>query len=330
MGRPDSDDLTIEPVSLEHQAAALRLLLAGGGSEAATADGESADLISADLLQRNVQRICRGAREGRISLAGLFEAAAAKHRLGVVWSQLQPGRSAILWTPQFESAAKPEEMELAATRLIERALAFAATQDVRLVQSVVAEPVSREAKLLEAAGLQHAAVLDYLFWQATDVNAAPIKSDHSLVVTSYEPACDRVRLEHVLAATFEGTQDCPLLSGVRQPGEMLDGYAAAGESGTRYWHFLVYEGVDVGCLLLADQPRDEEFELVYVGLAPAWRGRGLGREAVRHAQRLTRAAGRARLVLAVDTANEPAQRMYAGLGFIHWQRRSVMLKVLDK
>ena len=77
----------------------------------------------------------------------------------------------------------------------------------------------------------------------------------------------------------------------------------------------VARGVDVGCLLIADWPQNDQWELIYMGVVPEARGRGYGVAVVRQAQWLAGCAGRQRLVLAVDTANEPAMRVYAAAGF---------------
>ena len=79
---------------------------------------------------------------------------------------------------------------------------------------------------------------------------------------------------------------------------------------------------------LADHPRNRQFELVYVGVRPESRGRGLGLIATRHAQLAARSAKRAKLSLAVDATNEPAVRIYHTAGFEVWDRRSVFLKEL--
>ena len=84
---------------------------------------------------------------------------------------------------------------------------------------------------------------------------------------------------------------------------------------------------DVGCLLLADHPRHNSMELLYLGLIPAARGRGWGKHLVRRAQGLTRLAGRSRLVLAVDAANAPAVQTYTATGFQAWQRRRLYVEV---
>jgi hypothetical protein len=81
-------------------------------------------------------------------------------------------------------------------------------------------------------------------------------------------------------------------------------------------------------LLLADHPDDDQWELVYMGIIPAARGRGWGLQITRHAQWLTGCAARRRLILAVDAANQPAVAMYAAAGFQTWNRRSAFVKSL--
>jgi mycothiol synthase len=63
-----------------------------------------------------------------------------------------------------------------------------------------------------------------------------------------------------------------------------------------------------------------------MGVVPEARGRGWGRQIVRHAQTLALRAKVERIVLAVDAANEPAMRMYRSAGFEAWDRRAVFVR----
>jgi ribosomal protein S18 acetylase RimI-like enzyme len=69
-------------------------------------------------------------------------------------------------------------------------------------------------------------------------------------------------------------------------------------------------------------------ELVYMGLVPAGRGRGLGRELVRFAQMLASEANCEELTVAVDARNAPALAIYQRAGLVEFDRRRVLLKVL--
>jgi GNAT superfamily N-acetyltransferase len=117
---------------------------------------------------------------------------------------------------------------------------------------------------------------------------------------------------------------------VQDCGDVLAGYRATSSFDPSRWFVARHSGQDVGCLLLADIADANQWLLVYMGLLPAARGRGLGIEMVRHAQWLCGQAGRARMVLAVDAENAPAVEIYAAAGFVAWDRRSVWLRVLDR
>jgi ribosomal protein S18 acetylase RimI-like enzyme len=133
-------------------------------------------------------------------------------------------------------------------------------------------------------------------------------------------------LQQVLAQTYQDTQDCPVLNGLRDVHDVLAGYRAMGVYADQWWLLMQYDGRDAGCLILTDHPADEQMELIYLGIVPEFRGRGFGLAATRHAQTLARRAGRRRLILAVDSANGPAQAIYRQAGFIRWDRKKVMLR----
>ena len=82
-------------------------------------------------------------------------------------------------------------------------------------------------------------------------------------------------------------------------------------------------------ILLAATPDRDAWEVVYLGLAPRARGRGLGAQAVAHALELARPHASA-LELAVDVRNLPAARLYRDAGFIPFDRRAVHLAVLSR
>ena len=86
----------------------------------------------------------------------------------------------------------------------------------------------------------------------------------------------------------------------------------------------------MGCLLLADHPRYENMELVYMGVIPENRGQHWGADIARRAQWVARQAGRARLVLAVDASNRPAIEMYASVGFRTWDQRRIYYRIFSR
>jgi ribosomal protein S18 acetylase RimI-like enzyme len=67
-------------------------------------------------------------------------------------------------------------------------------------------------------------------------------------------------------------------------------------------------------------------EIVYLGVVPECRGRGIGYALTRQAQWIASLAERERVVLAVDAANRPAISAYETAGFIAWDRRTVLIR----
>lgn len=302
-----ADKLQIGLAAAEHRGAALELAL--GSLPKAEREG---------LLRQAL------ARTGEKAAGeGLFEARRGGRLAGALCSELQPGRTAGLWPPQI--AASEAEGETCLTALIDAALEWLLAKEVRIVQSLLPTDAGRDADRLRAAGFTHPADLLYLVSDASRFPEA--LADSGL---SFDRAADRsdAELAKLVEATYEQTLDCPSLNGVQDCGDVLAGYRATSSFDPSRWFVARHSGQDVGCLLLADIAEANQWLLVYMGLLPAARGRGLGIELVRHAQRLCGQAGRARMVLAVDAENAPAIKIYAAAGFVAWDRRSVWLRVL--
>ncbi len=240
--------------------------------------------------------------------------------VGGVFAEVQPGRAAVVWPPRLV----PGEPSGTAERLLDAVSEHLTSQDVRVAYGLLEPGAERDAAGLSAAGFEPVAELLYLVsLDETFPHAPPPSPLH------FEPYCEarQDRLARVVEATYEATLDCPRLNGIRRMEDVLAGYRATGTFSPRRWLLVRHAGEDVGCLLLADHAEQESWELVYMGLVPSARGRGWGGDVARHAQWLARQAGRPRLVLAVDSANGPAVRMYSKLGFHPWDRRQVYLKV---
>ena len=103
-------------------------------------------------------------------------------------------------------------------------------------------------------------------------------------------AANGERLADVIQRTYEGTLDCTALDGARDMDDVIDGYKATGVFRRQNWMFVRHGGADVGVLLLADHPAARQWELMYMGLVPEYRGSGWGRQIAHYAQWLARGA----------------------------------------
>ena len=118
-------------------------------------------------------------------------------------------------------------------------------------------------------------------------------------------------LKLALEASYIDTLDCPGLYGLRRTGDIIAGHRATGVFEAPLWTLLRLDGKPAGAVLLNPFPTQKTVELVYLGLGPEARGRGLGRQLLRHALWLLAPRRERTLTLAVDDRNTPAQAIYS-------------------
>ena len=106
-----------------------------------------------------------------------------------------------------------------------------------------------------------------------------------------------------------------LLSGVREPADVIAGHRASGVFRPQSW-WIAYEGqTPVGCVLSNDARMQHSAELIYLGVAPKFRGQGLGRVLLRRAVADAFDRGLTALTLAVDSRNHYALQLYQAAEF---------------
>jgi ribosomal protein S18 acetylase RimI-like enzyme len=301
-----AEPLTIRPTPPERQIAALTLLFA--------------NLSPAERAAQMALSLAAVQSRG-VSTDGLLIAERSGQMVGAVWATLLGGKSALVWPPQIAAG----EVESTASDLLRAADDWMRTRDTTLATAYLADADSLEGRRLTANEYECAATIAYLLSELGDFPDHPPAARLEFVRFDER---DWPRLTAIVDATYSGTRDCPRLNGMRSTRDVLDGYRTSAAYSPEHWLIVRDQLQDVGCLLLADHARDNHFELVYMGVVPAARGRGLGTDITRQAQWLTRCAGRANLALAVDAENSPALCGYAACGFREWDRRRVFLKLL--
>ena len=137
-------------------------------------------------------------------------------------------------------------------------------------------------------------------------------------------------LGEALERSYVDTQDCPELCGMRAMTDVLDSHRCVGVLDPSQW-WLVFDEQKraMACLMLSACPDLDSVELVYLGLAPEVRGRGLGSMLLTFGLRRlydgpmastpgtggTRIAGTGGVTCAVDARNAPAMKLYRRAGF---------------
>ena len=141
----------------------------------------------------------------------------------------------------------------------------------------------------------------------------------------------------VIKETYQGSLDCPELENLRDMEEVILSHKSAGVFNPRWWKLLLYESSDkpnpnaynrslnpAGVLLLSPLRNIESMELVYMGLTPGARGRGLGHILLQEALSCTQQCGLRQIMLAVDCRNNHASELYMKYGFTPLLHRSVL------
>lgn len=244
------------------------------------------------------------------------------HLLGAAWLQPQVGRTATLWPPGVRSNTDAG----VARRLAQHALQSATQLPVAVAQALLEKADSPFATDLPALGFRHLAELKYLMLRVPTnvvaVDAAPV----SLVPHA---TSDMALFKRLLLGTYEATLDCPALSGLRMFEDIVAGYQAVGEFDGALWFIVRWDNQPAGVLLLAAYPEDSNWELVYMGVLPAFRGRSIGSHVLSQLRERASREGVASVLLAVDATNTPALNMYARAGYLEWARRHAYIKRLS-
>ena len=237
---------------------------------------------------------------------------------------ISPGRTAMIFLP--DKAGRGPTAGII-TELLGHIVKDAPSCDVRLLQAMVPPEDSRKQRILSAAGFRYLAELIYMQRDAGMLfaNAAAVPN---LKWVTYG-AERRAMFESVVNATYQGSLDCPGLNGLRTIEDILSSHRAAGEFNDRWWLVAMLQDEPVGVLLMARVPARRAMEVVYMGVVPRHRGRGLGGAILYKAVKIARDEVCDVLTLAVDAANPPALSMYRRCGFTETARRRAWIATPD-
>lgn len=140
-------------------------------------------------------------------------------------------------------------------------------------------------------------------------------------MTSLDDSAARRLLREALERTYIDTLDCPGLCEMRDIDDVIESHRATGEPDPSLWWIVYLNDVPEGCVLLSPCPEQDSVELVYMGLGPGLRGRGLATGLLARAIDRAQRTRLSHVVCAVDEKNEPARALYARLGFSAYAHR---------
>lgn len=298
--------MTIEPLTRATLADALPLLLASPGSRR-PADRRTLATFDAYLRETGIGwEGFRSLRPGGVT--------------GLLLNLLLPGATAIAIIPPIgEFGIRADDQ----TDLLREGFRRLTPHRLHYIQALIEPHQPAQRAALEAADLHYLTTLSYL---DRDVRTAPVAPEPP-------PACDWMSVARcgetafgrMLLQTYEGSLDCPELCGVRPIADVLAAHRAAGEFNPAHWELALLDGAPAGALLLARVPRTRSLEVVYMGVVPAARRRGVGRALLARAVWQARSAGCTDLTIVVDDRNAPARALYDRAGFSPVTQREAYL-----
>jgi len=225
-----------------------------------------------------------------------------------------PGRFGVLLFSRF---GVPGVDPSALATLLGCVWSAACETDLAFVQSLVPLEARGDIAVLESAGLEELAVLIYMRRNLLDADPAgnaPSQARDDWTWRTCEQL-DEAKLCDVIARTYEGSLDCPALTGVRDIRDVVAGHRASGTFWPASWWIIERHGEAAGCILVNGSASPRVAEVVYVGVVPGFRGQGVGRAMLDHAASEARREKNCAMTLAVDSRNAPALGLYASAGF---------------
>jgi ribosomal protein S18 acetylase RimI-like enzyme len=350
-----SEPLSSSDADINHAPRAEAPKALGEGATGASAKGHAPSILRVpeDRRMEAVQALLRADRGGAERFIAF--AADHRIRLDAMWGRLDDrgrigwtvlaspghGRTATLFATPARSAGDLAPL----AGLVAATLQGVASLGVDLAQSLVEPAETRQRALFEAGGMERLAELSYLErptprgrtstpteWPSDIAverwDAGPDPTGGSAGSGQRGTAASRAELIETLERSYVGTLDCPALAGLRRGEDVLDGHLNSGIFEPTLWTILRFRsGPHAGrtagvCLFNSSPPQSAaganaggSLELVYFGLVPEARGRGLGRLLLRHGLDGLRGRGESAVMLAVDDRNAPAHALYREAGF---------------
>jgi mycothiol synthase len=263
-------------------------------------------------------------RAGEIPEKGFLVARQGHELLGVLVCLPLKGASGLLWAPKLRTGVEDKVAEA----LVKEALHWLRGQGAKLAQVFVpAEEMDFIQPLLHC-GFRHVTRLFYMRHELQEMPELPARLPR-LRVETFQPR-NRQLFQETLLRTYQGTLDCPELNGRRTIEEILEGHLHQGKVRPELWWLARAKDEPVAVALVAELFGWEGWDLSYLGVVPAARGRGIGQALTARVVQEAYQARTSQLILAVDVRNRPALQLYEKMGFLTEDHREIFLYFFEE
>ncbi|HEX4054377.1 MAG TPA: GNAT family N-acetyltransferase [Tepidisphaeraceae bacterium] len=294
----------VKPAEL-HAAAAM--LLGATGRPASNAQ-------VVEFIQSTAQR--------RIDLNSIWVAESGGQLIWAALPVVSPGKTLLLLaSSQITDGGLP-----AAVQLVGELCDYFGQHDVHLAQVLIEPQQAMAQRFFAGLGFVEIAELIYLQGYIPRAAKSP-QMPQQMRFLAYSPESHGLFADAILQS-YRDSLDCPALSGLRDIEDIIAGHQSTGDHDPAMWQLLTERENPLGVLLLSRILHTDAVELVYLGLRPEARGRGLGTLLMQRAMHLILADHRRSLSLAVDSKNEPALKLYYSHGMQRIAARLAMIRDL--
>jgi mycothiol synthase len=279
--------------------------------------------LRGDVDRSHALRFVEHAGNSGISLDLIWSAEDRAGRLvASMLAVTNPGRTAMV----FATSPHPGAGADLVGRLIHEACAGLDPTSIVLAQSLLDSSDALTRHAFELGGFSRLAMLAYMERHVPGRrDVVPVEWPPEMTPVAFDES-RRESVVGVLDRSYLGTLDCPALCGLRQTSDILEGHRRTGRHDSGLWTMLLSQDRPVGVLLLNPAPASNSIELVYLGLDPDVRGRGLAGRLLRHGMNLVAGRPERTINLAVDEQNAPALALYRAAGFRTTLRRLAMIR----
>jgi ribosomal protein S18 acetylase RimI-like enzyme len=239
---------------------------------------------------------------------------------GLVFALLLPGGVALLMLPTpGEHGIDPGDQAQVQVAMLDRL----GRGRLHYVQALLEPEATSKHAVLQQVGFRRLTTLLYLEREPAHPPAGPPHPDEAEWLRFDDQTRDEFAA--TLETTYEDSLDCPELTGLRPIEDVIASHTTAGPRGAALWELARREDQTLGCLLLSMLTQSRTMEIVYMGVVPASRRRGVGKLLLRRAVQRAGELGAKRMLVVVDERNTPARSLYERFGFATVAARDVYL-----
>jgi ribosomal protein S18 acetylase RimI-like enzyme len=267
-----------------------------------------------------VVNACKLLERGELEADGLFVVRGERSLRGAIVCTTAPGAGGLIWPPQSTTGEPPAVED----ELIRRACDWLRRRGAKLAQTLLPPDEFPIGASLLRNGFAHVTTLWYMR-HTLELSAVLLSKGEQLTYRPYPRASDL--FHETLLRTYDGTADCPEISGVRTIEEVIAGHRAQGDHDPQRWWLALRADQPVGVLLLTRMTDWEGWDVSYVGVVPEARRQGVGAELMRKALLEAKSAGAGQMTLSVDARNKAAWELYRRLEFEPFEQREVLLAI---